>query len=172
MLSFAKIGSVTFGGGYAMIPVIQREIIDKRKWIDPKEFLELLTLAQSAPGPIVLNTSIFVGYRIDGYRGAICSTLGVVIPSFIIILVIAMFFSKIKDNPGVIAVFKGMGPAVVALILSPIYSLSKGLGLTRYILAAAAALGIWYFGFSPIYAIVVGAIGGILFFSIKNRKKS
>lgn len=167
-VSFAKIGSFTFGGGFAMIPLIQREIIHKRGWVDADEFLELLTLAQSAPGPIALNTSVFVGYRVDGYRGAICSTLGVALPSFFAILLVAIYFSSIRNNPTVEAIFKGMRPAVVALILAPMYNLSKGMGWWRSMWAVAAALCLWWFGFSPIYLILVGAGAGLLYGFIRN----
>ena len=171
-LSFAKIGSFTFGGGYAMVPLIEREIIDKRGWVDKSEFLELLTLAQSAPGPIVLNTSVFVGYKVDGYRGAIWGTLGVVLPSFLVILLIAVYFSSMRENPTVEAVFKGMRPAVVALIIAPIINLSRGLGWVRSVLAVLGALAVWHFGFSPIYLIIAGAVGGIVYgFYRKDKLK-
>ena len=117
-VSFLKIGMFTFGGGYAMLPLIERELITKRKWIEQKEFLDLLTLAQSVPGPIAVNTSVFVGYKVRGLRGAAAALLGTVTPSFVIILVIAIFFAGIRQNPVVDAAFKGMRPAVVALIAS------------------------------------------------------
>ena len=118
--SFFKIGLFTFGGGYAMIPLIQREVIDHRKWIPASEFLDLLTLAQSVPGPIAINTAVFVGYKRSGLRGACASLLGAVLPSFLIILAIALFFAGIRQNPVVDAAFKGMLPAVVALIIAPL----------------------------------------------------
>ena len=90
--SFLKIGAFTFGGGYAMISLIEREVIERRRWIDCDEFLELLTLAQSVPGPISLNTSVFVGYKMKGYAGAIAAVAGAVLPSFIIIILIAIYF--------------------------------------------------------------------------------
>ena len=93
-ISFLKIGVFTFGGGYAMIPIIEKEVIDNRCWIERKEFLDLLTLAQSAPGPISLNTAVFVGYKLYGYRGALTALAGVVLPSFLIILTVAVFFAQ------------------------------------------------------------------------------
>lgn len=169
-LSFMKIGVFTFGGGYAMIPLIEREIVDKRKWVKKEDFLELLTLAQSAPGPLALNSSVFVGYRSAGYRGAVTAVLGVVIPSFVIILIIALFFRTIKDNRYVMAAFNGMRPAVVALIVTPIFTLSKGLNSKQIVVAAVAAVCVWYFAISPIYCIIVGAIGGILWMKYNTRK--
>lgn len=124
--SFFKIGLFTFGGGYAMIPLIQREVIDHRKWIPASEFLDLLTLAQSVPGPIAINTAVFVGYKRSGLRGACASLLGAVLPSFLIILAIALFFAGIRQNPVVDAAFKGMRPAVVALIIAPLVTLTRG----------------------------------------------
>ena len=94
--SFFKIGIFTFGGGFAMIPLIEREIIERRGWIAKEDFLELLVVAQSAPGPIALNTAVFVGYKMRGYAGAIAATLGVVVPSFTVILLVAMFFTNIR----------------------------------------------------------------------------
>ena len=114
-LSFFKIGLFTFGGGYAMLPLIERELIAKRKWIEQKEFLDLLTLAQSVPGPIAVNTSVFVGYKVRGFGGAVAALLGAVLPSFVIILAIALFFADIRQNPVVDAAFKGMRPAVVEI---------------------------------------------------------
>ena len=97
-ISFLKIGAFTFGGGYAMVPLIEREVIDNRGWVQREDFLDLLTIAQSAPGPIALNTAVFVGYRIAGIWGALSSLLGIVIPSFTIILLVAIFFADIRDN--------------------------------------------------------------------------
>ena len=96
--SFFKIGLFTFGGGYAMVPIIQREVIDHRGWVDRDEFVELLTLAQSAPGPIALNTSVFVGYKMRGYAGALAALLGVVVPAFTVILLVAIYFAQFREN--------------------------------------------------------------------------
>lgn len=119
--SFFKIGLFTFGGGYAMLPLIEQELIAKREWIEHKEFLDLLTLAQSVPGPIAINTSVFVGYKMRGLKGAVAALLGSVLPSFVIILAIALMFADIRHNPVVDAAFKGMRPAVVALIVVPVF---------------------------------------------------
>ena len=139
-----KIGLFTFGGGYAMIPLIQREVIDNRRWIAEADFLDLLTVAQSAPGPISLNTS------------------GVVLPSFVIILAVAMFFADIRDNAVVDAAFKAMRPAVVALIIAPIVGLTKGMRWWLLAVAAAVALVVWGTGISPIYILLAGAAAGLV----------
>lgn len=159
--SFLKIGAFTFGGGYAMIPLIEREVIDRRAWVERREFLDLLTLAQSVPGPISLNTAVFVGYRMRGLRGAAAALAGTVLPSFAIILAIALFFANIRENPVVDAAFKGMRPAVVALIIGPVLSLSRGMHPALYVVIAAAALAIWGLGWSPIYILATAAAAGI-----------
>ena len=98
--SFFKIGLFTFGGGYAMVPLIEAEIIERRRWLPQGEFLDLLTLAQSSPGPIAVNTSVFIGYKVRGLRGAVAASLGAVLPSFLIILIVAIFFAGIRHNRG------------------------------------------------------------------------
>ena len=160
-VSFFKIGSFTFGGGYAMIPLIQREVVDNRRWVDGREFLDLLTLAQSAPGPISLNTSVFVGYKRAGYAGAVTALLGIVVPPFTIILLIALFFAGIRDNAVVDAAFKGMRPAVVALIVVPVISLARGMHWSMVAVVALSAVVVWRFGVSPVYLIIIAAAAGI-----------
>jgi chromate transporter len=170
--SFFKIGVFTFGGGYAMIPLIQREVTDKRKWVDANRFLELLTLAQSAPGPISLNTAVFVGYNLAGYKGATAAILGTIMPSFIIILLIAMYFTDIKDNHAIEAIFKGMRPAVVALIVAPLFGFTKGMGAYRIGIAILVAAAIWKLSFSPAWFILIGAAGGIIWTYYRKRKEA
>lgn len=162
LLSFLKIGAFTFGGGYAMIPVIQHEVITRRGWIAEQEFIDLLTLAQTAPGPISLNTAVFVGYKCRGFLGALMAILGVILPSFIVILGVAIFFSEIRDNKWVDAAFKGMRPAVVALIVAPIVGLARGMHWAKMAVAAAVALIVWYFAISPVWFLVAGAVVGVV----------
>lgn len=160
--SFLKIGAFTFGGGYAMIPLIQHEVINTRRWLSKGEFLDLLTLAQAAPGPIALNTAVFVGYRQRGYAGALAAVAGVVVPSFTILLLVAMFFADVRDNRWVDAAFRGMRPAVVALIVAPIAGLTRGMNAWRMAIAAAVALLVWYFGMSPVWFLAAAALVGLL----------
>ena len=168
--SFFKIGIFTFGGGYAMIPIIQAEVITRKGWIKEQEFLDLLTLAQSAPGPISLNTAVFVGYKMYGYRGALSSLAGVVLPSFTILLLVAMFFSQIRSNPIVDAAFRGMQPIVVAIMLAPILGFTKGMHWTLIALAAAITMVIWYFGVSPIYLLIAGAVAGLVWAATRGKE--
>jgi chromate transporter len=168
--SFFKIGLFTFGGGYAMIPIIQREMIDRHHWIEEKEFFDLLTLAQSAPGPIALNTAVFVGYKLYGYWGAIVSLLGVVVPSFSVILFVAIFFSQIRENAIVDAAFKGMRPVVVALMLAPILGFVRGMRWWAVAVACGVAIAIWHFGFSPIYLLVAGAVAGLMWAAARGKE--
>ena len=160
-LTFLKIGAFTFGGGYAMISIIEHEVINRRGWIARHDFLDLLTLAQSAPGPISLNTAVFIGYRMRGLRGALSAILGAVIPSFVIILCVAILFTDVRHNPWVDAAFRGMRPAVVALIVAPILSLSRGMHAALYLVIIASAVSVWWLGWSPIYILMAAAAGGI-----------
>ena len=170
--SFFKIGIFTFGGGFAMIPLIEREIIERRKWIAKEDFLELLIVAQSAPGPIALNTAVFVGYKMRGYAGAVAATLGVVVPSFSVILLVAMFFSNVRYNPVVDAAFKGMRPAVVALIVAPMINILRGMGWWVALIALAVGLAVWHFGISPVILLIAGAVVGVayVYWSSRNIK--
>ncbi|MBR1427144.1 MAG: chromate transporter [Paludibacteraceae bacterium] len=123
--TFLKIGTFTLGGGYAMLPLIQKEVVDTRHWIDEPEFLNMIALAQAAPGIIAVNSAIFIGYRVYGWRGLIAAVLGAVLPSFCIILAIAALFRDYKDLPAVEAVFRGVRPAVVALIAAPLFKMTR-----------------------------------------------
>ncbi len=168
--SFLRIGAFTFGGGYAMIPLIQHEVIRRRGWIEERDFGDLLTLAQSAPGPIALNTAVFVGYRICGFMGALAAVFGVVVPSFAIILVVAIFFNDIRDNTIVDAAFCGMRPAVVALIVAPIIGLARGMEAWRMAVAVAVALVVWYFGLSPVWFLMAGAVVGAVVTAYRGKE--
>ena len=123
--TFFKIGLVTFGGGYAMIPMIEADVVDKYKWVGKEQFLDLLAIAQSCPGVFAINISIFVGYKLNKVRGAVATALGTALPSFLIILAIAIFFHQFEDNRVIAAMFKGIRPAVVALIAVPTFNLAK-----------------------------------------------
>lgn len=168
--TFFKIGLFSFGGGFAMIPLIQREVIERHKWIDEKDFLDMLVLAQSTPGPIAVNTSVFVGYKVAGTVGAIVATLGTVLPSFMVILLLALFFAEVRENRYVDAAFRAMRPAVVALIVAPLIGLVKGMKWYLMGVAAAVAVAVWYFGFSPAYLIGASLVIGVVIAVANGRK--
>ena len=170
--TFFKIGLFSFGGGFAMIPLIQREVIEKNGWINEKDFLDMLVLAQSTPGPIAVNTSVFVGYKMAGTKGAIAATLGTILPSFIVILLLALFFVEVRDNRYVDAAFRAMRPAVVALIVAPLMGLVKGMKWYLMAVAAAVAVAVWYFGVSPIYFIAAGVLVGVSIAVANGRKEA
>ncbi|MDR0973890.1 MAG: chromate transporter [Prevotellaceae bacterium] len=162
--TFSRIGAFTLGGGYAMIPLIETEVVQKRHWIAEKDFLDLLAVAQSAPGVFAVNISIFIGYRLKGFRGSVVTTLGTVLPSFLIIILLAMFFRTYQDNPYIARIFKGIRPAVVALIAVPVFTLARTAGITlRTVwIPIVSALLIWLWGFSPIWIIIIAGTGGYL----------
>lgn len=167
--TFTKIGLFSLGGGLAMIPLIHNEITIKKKWIKDEDFLDIVTVAQSVPGPIALNIAVFVGFRILKLKGALVVVLGTILPSFISILMIAIFFTELRDNPVMDAAFKGMRPAVIALIVIPVISLSKKVSPILWVVIAATASVIWWFELSPIVLIIVGAIGGIAWTTHKTK---
>ena len=164
-LTFFKIGIVTFGGGYAMIPMIEEEVVNKHHWTSKEELLDLIAIAQSCPGVFAVNISTFIGYKLNKKAGAFCTTLGAALPSFIIILLIAMFFHQFADNKVVAAMFRGIRPAVVALIAVPTFRLAKtaSISLTNCWIPIACALAIWALGVSPILIIIIAAVAGYVY---------
>ena len=162
--TFFKIGLFTLGGGYAMIPLIEKEVVDNHKWMTREELLDVIAIAQSCPGVFAINVSTFVGYKLRKTRGAILTSLGTALPSFIIILLIAMFFRQFQDNPVVAAMFRGIRPAVVALIAVPTFNMARNarVGWANCWIPVAGALAIWAFGVSPIAIILIAGLGGWL----------
>ncbi len=124
-LTYLKIGTFTIGGGYAMLALVQREVVDKNGWLDEKEFLNMMALAQAAPGLIAVNSAIFIGHRLAGWRGVAACVMGAVLPSVLIVMGIAMFLVQYKSLPAVEAVFRWVRPAVVALIVATVVKLAK-----------------------------------------------
>ena len=163
--TFFRIGIFTLGGGYAMIPLIEAEVVDKQKWITKEEFIDLIAIAQSCPGVFAINTSVFIGYKLRKLRGAISCALGTALPSFLIILAIAMFFQQFQDNPIVASMFRGIRPAVVALIAVPTFNLAKSAKLTWTTcwIPIVGALAIWALGVSPVYIILLAGLCGWLY---------
>ena len=164
--TFFKIGAFTIGGGYAMLPIIQKEVVDNKKWMEDEEFLDSIAVTNSLPGPLAINCATFVGYKKAKVPGAIAAALGAVMPSFLIILIIAMFFTTIAENKVVEYVFAGVRPAVVALIAFAVVKLVKSMGINavNISISIAVALLILLLDFHPIVTIIIcGAIGYFFF---------
>lgn len=163
--TFFKIGVVTFGGGYAMIPMIESEVVDKKKWIERDQFLDLIAIAQTCPGVFAINISTFIGYKMRKEFGACMSALGAALPSFIIILLIATVFRQFQDVPWVAACFRGIRPAVVALIAVPTFNLAKSakINFMNCWIPIISALLIWALGVNPVLIIIAAAFGGYLY---------
>ena len=179
---FFKIGAFTFGGGWAMISIIEKEIVDKKRWVTKEEFLDLLAVAQSIPGILAVNMAVAVGDKIRGRRGAIISALGTIIPSFSMILFIAIFLTPdmIKNNETLNNIFRGIRPAVVALIIAPVFKTAKvaKIGWKTVAIPIVIALLIWSklpYVSNPIIFIVLGGLVGYLWlrrqYSRLNQRK-
>ena len=171
--TYLKIGTFTLGGGYAMLPLIQREVVDRKGWIDEQEFLNMIALAQAAPGLIAVNSAIFIGWRVGGWKGVCGAVLGAVLPSFVIILLIAMVFADWKELPAVEAAFKGIRPAVVALIAAPLFKLAKSAKISwlTALIPIAAALLIWLLGVNPVWVIVATIVITLIVVDIVERRR-
>lgn len=176
-VTFLKIGAFTFGGGWAMISIIEKEIVDRHHWIEREEFLDLLAIAQSLPGILAVNIATSIGDRLRGLKGGIVAALGTILPSFLIILAIAMFLTPdaIKESHLLSSIFMGIRPAVVALIIAPVITTAKAakLKLTTIWIPALAALMISLdMGVisNPITWIALGAIGGFAHWKYSSVK--
>ena len=148
-----------------MIPMIEAEVVDKHRWIEKEEFIDLIAIAQSCPGVFAINTSIFIGYKLKKMRGALCASLGTALPSFLIILLIAIFFHRFMEISWIEAMFRGIRPAVVALIAVPTFNMAKsaGISLVNCWIPIGSAVLIWLVGVNPIFIIIAAGIGGYLY---------
>lgn len=170
--SFFKVGAFTFGGGYAMLPIIQREVVDRRKWVSDDEFLEVLGVSQSGPGAVAVNTAIYLGFKIKGIFGSIAATLGVVLPSFLIILSIVTLFSNVIQSHAGQAFFSGVRPAVVGLLISVTIKLFKKVkGFHGYLLFFISAVLLVVFSVHPAIIIITSAAYGALFITKELKQK-
>ena len=170
--TFFKIGIFTLGGGYAMIPLIEEEVVNRKQWVSKDEMLDLIAIAQSCPGVFAINIATFIGYKLNKTRGAIATTIGTALPSFLIILAIAIFFKQFEDNRVVAAMFRGIRPAVVALIAVPTFNLGKRVQLNKWTIwiPIISALLIWLLGVSPIWIIIAAGIGGFALGQMRNER--
>ncbi len=163
-LTFFKIGAFSFGGGYAMIPFIEKEMVKTHGWITTKEFIDVLAISQMTPGPIAVNSSTFVGYKIAGVLGSISGTIGVILTSFTLMTILANYISKVKDSQALKSVFLGIRPAVLGLILSAAYSVSHE-AITDFkgvIISAAVLIAILKLKIHPILTIILSGIVGYI----------
>jgi len=165
-LIYLKIGAFTFGGGFAMIPLIEREVVENNKWMESQEFTDSLALCQSVPGAIAVNNAVFIGYRINGVLGAISAGLGVVLPSFLIMMAVASVFAQIKDISMIDSIFNGIRAAVVALILTAGLRLLSVTVFNLFIIGLTF-LGIAVLEINPIFIILGAVTLGIM----KNRNE-
>ena len=169
-LTFMKIGALTFGGGYAMIPIIEEEVTKKRKWISELEILDVIAISETTPGPIAVNTATYVGYKVGGILGSIFATIGLAIPSFVIIFVISFFYEDFMQWKVIAAMFKGLKVGVILLLVSALFKLKKGVkvnavGIILFVIALCAMLAFSIFNVNFKYLslclILLGIIIGI-----------
>ena len=163
--TFFHIGLFTIGGGYAMIPLIEAKVVEEKQWMSREELLDLMAVAQSCPGVFAVNIAIFIGYKLQKTSGAILAALGCILPSFLIILAIALFFHQFQDNIWVARAFRGIRPCVVALIAAPTFRMAQTAEINRYNIwiPVLSAFLIWMFGVSPIWVIAAAGLGGFLY---------
>lgn len=171
-MTFFKIGAFTIGGGYAMLPLIQREVVEIHEWITEDEFMDILAIAEATPGPVAINTSTYVGYKMAGVKGSLICTLGTILPSFTIILLIVKFFWQYRQNPLIEKVFLGIRPAVAALIFSAVYKMAKHMEIKsiHMVISGLTILAILLLDISPIYIILTAALGSIGYFKSKENR--
>lgn len=170
-LTFFKVGAFTIGGGYAMIPLMKQEVVERRGWMTEAEFLDSVSLSQAMPGVFAVNMATQVGYRLRGVGGSAVSIAGYVLVPIAVILLVAVFFRWFKEIPVVEHVFMGLRPAVVALIAAPVFTLARSAGITWrtcWIPLLSAAL-IWLLGVSPVLVVLAAAVGGFVYAKILGR---
>lgn len=169
--SFLKIGAFTFGGGWAMVPLIRKELVQKKAWIGDSEFVDLLAIAQSAPGPIAINTAVITGYKIRGIGGALASAFGAALPSFLVILAFATVLVRLQGSQTIEAVFRGMRPAIFGLLISAVWQVGRNSVKTRIdvVYAAIAAILLLALKVSPIAVVGIAAVAGIVMGRVRPK---
>jgi chromate transporter len=170
---FFKIGAFTFGGGYAMIPLIEKEVSENRKWVTSEEVLDIVAISESTPGPISINTATFIGYKLSGQLGAFCATLGVVLPSFLCILAVSYVLRQFESAQTVKYAFFGIRAGVLALILRALWTMFRQCpkGTLSYVLMAAAFATVAIFDFNVLLVIVGCAAVGLAAALLASRKE-
>ena len=169
-LTFAKIGSFTLGGGYAMVQIMEKEVVDKKHWLNHEEFMDTLVVAQSTPGLFAIDMASHIGLKLKGVTGGIVGALATALPSIVAILLIAIFFQTFKENVYVEKIFMGVRPCVVALILAPCFSMAQKAKLNKFNwwIPVVTAVLISAFEVSPIWCILAAGIGGFIYGKLKN----
>ncbi len=170
--SFFKVGTFTIGGGYAMIPLMQRELVERHGWINDTEFLDLVALSQGMPGVFAVNMASVVGQRLRGLRGALAAIVGNILMPILFILLLAFFFHAFKENVYVQRIFLGLRPAVVALIAAPVFTLARSAGLTwkNVWIPVVSALLICLWGVNPVFVVLAAALLGYGYSLVTNRQ--
>ena len=173
-LTFFKIGAFTLGGGYAMLTLVEKAVVDQKKWIPNDEFWDIIAVVQSLPGVFAVNTALYVGHRVAGTKGAFAAMLGAIIPSITIILLLATVFHEYREQPVVERIFKGIRPCVVALILAPSLRMIKSAKVTwkTAIIPIATVFLIWWCKISPAYVILVAIAGSLVYALIIQRHET
>jgi len=170
--TFFKIGAFTLGGGYAMLSMVEKAVVDQKKWIASDEFWDLIAIVQSLPGVFAVNTALYVGHKIAGKRGAVAAMLGAIIPSIVIILLLATVFREYRELPVVERIFKGIRPCVVALILAPSLRMIKSAKITwkTAVIPIAAVVLIWWLRVSPAWVILAAIVGSLVYALVIEKK--
>ena len=171
-VTFFKIGAFTLGGGYAMLSMVEKAVVDKKRWIPSDEFWDMIAIIQSLPGVFAVNTALYVGHKINGVKGAFAAMLGAIIPSITIILLLATIFKEYRELPVVERIFKGIRPCVVALILAPSLRMIKSAKVNwkTAIIPIAAVVLIWWFKVSPAIVILTAIAGSLIYALVLERK--
>ena len=177
-LVFLKIGAFTFGGGYAMIALLENEFVEKRGWLEQKEFMDMVAIAESTPGPVAVNSATYIGYKMAGAAGAAVATLGVCLPSFGIIYLISLFFDQFLSLRLVDCAFRGIQVCVIYLILSAGLKMLKSLSGTAFnriivagVVAAMVGCSVAAVSFSSLYYILLCGAAGVLLYLLKKLRK-
>lgn len=172
-LTFLRIGAFTFGGGYAMIPLIQRETVEKHKWISDDDILEIIAIAESTPGPIAINSATFVGYKVAGFWGAFCATFGVVLPSYVTISIISLLLREFQDIKAVQYAFFGIRAGVLALILKSLWTMFKKCkkGVIPYLTVAVSFVIAAFTDINVLFIIIGCAVFGLITSMLAERKE-
>jgi len=172
-ITFFKIGAFTIGGGLAMLPIIEREIVDKKQYINKEEIVDAFAVSQSLPGVVAINSAIYVGYRIAGFAGALATALGVILPSFISIIIIAMLFTSISGNVYVEKALTGVKAGVAGIIACAVVSLGKKIikNLFAGVLAVVAFILALWLDVSIVYLVIGGALAGYIFYTVRRVKR-